>query len=322
MINNKTNNKTKKRIKRNKRYYIVIAISVLIIVITLVFNIIHIKNHKKQKKIFELAQKEQARIFEKEKQRKIEEIEAKLQKEKQERELYSLIKSTEQKEVAGSKYNRNAFKTIDDLYYSDKKHVYLTFDDGPTSMTLKVLDVLKKENVKATFFVLGSKIKGNEKIIRRAYNEGHTIGNHSFTHNYRKLYTKPGEVLKEYNQTEKELKRVLGQDFNSNLFRFPGGSVGGQFESGKKQARRAVINANLAYIDWNCLTDDSDGETTHKGQMRVYRNTSKNKKGLVILQHDVPNNKNLPGVLSEIIKDLKKEKYVFKNFNDILVKKI
>ena len=73
--------------------------------------------------------------------------------------------------------------------HSDVKRVFLTFDDGPTkSKTEPILDILKKENVKASFFVLGSRAEYNPEIIRREYNEGHFIANHGYSHDYDKIY--------------------------------------------------------------------------------------------------------------------------------------
>jgi len=65
----------------------------------------------------------------------------------------------------------------------------LTFDDGPTtSVTPKILDILKEENVKATFFVIGKSAEEHPEIVKRAYDEGHYIANHGYSHNYKSIY--------------------------------------------------------------------------------------------------------------------------------------
>ena len=87
--------------------------------------------------------------------------------------------------------NINDDISLNDITKSNKKIAYLTFDDGPTTTaTSKVLDILKSENVKATFFVLGKHVKENPDLVKRAYQEGHYIANHGYSHNNEILYKK------------------------------------------------------------------------------------------------------------------------------------
>ena len=112
-----------------------------------------------------------------------------------------------------------------------KKVVYLTFDDGPSeTVTPKILDILKTENVKATFFVLGNSIDSSEEsknILKREVSEGHSIGNHTYSHNYSYLY--PNRIINVENfmddieKANKSIKAVLGEDFVVRAIRFPGG---------------------------------------------------------------------------------------------------
>ena len=86
------------------------------------------------------------------------------------------------------------------IYNSDKKVAYLTFDDGPSkNITPLILDALREQDVKATFFVLGSRVKSNPDLIKREYNEGHYIANHGYTHEYSKIYSSEEATLDEYN---------------------------------------------------------------------------------------------------------------------------
>lgn len=309
----------KKLKKINKKYLIIIIVSIIIIIVSLLSTTIVLFRHKRKVQLI----KKEIQAIEREKEL------IRLEKERKEKERLAKIKaeeeklkivSTAQKEKNNFKYNKSAQKELHNLYDSTKKHVYLTFDDGPSKITVKVLDILKEEKVPATFFILGTNIEGREAILRRIYNEGHTIGNHSFTHNYGKIYKDSQEILKEYSQTEKALKKVLGKDFNSNLFRFPGGSFGGEYHNQKQKIKSSLKEKNISYIDWNVVTDDSMGVDTSKEQIKIFNETRKGKKTLIILQHDSFCNKSLPQTLKSIIKTLKKEGYVFKNFNDILVK--
>ena len=307
--------------RRYKRLYITIVISTIIILISLMFVIIILAKYQKAVKISENEIQAYEKFKElKKKENERQELKRKARIEAEKEKLK--IKSSAQKEGDGFKYNKSAQKDLHKLYDSTKKHVYLTFDDGPSKMTIKVLDILKEEEIPATFFVLGTNIKGREAILRRMYNEGHTIGNHSFTHKYSKIYRSSQETLKEYNQTEKVIKKVLGNDFNSNLFRFPGGSFGGEYHNKKQKIKSSLKEKNIAYIDWNVLTNDSVGADTKKEQLKEFNRTRKNEKTLIVLQHDTQRNTVLPEVLKSIITTLKKEGYVFKNFNDILVKKV
>ncbi|WP_242946795.1 polysaccharide deacetylase family protein [Clostridium haemolyticum] len=86
-----------------------------------------------------------------------------------------------------------------------KKKVYLTFDDGPTSkVTLDILDVLKEHNVKATFFVVGKEIQNRETVLKKIYNEGHSIGLHTYSHSFKKIYKNDDSFVKEMLDVQKK----------------------------------------------------------------------------------------------------------------------
>lgn len=182
----------------------------------------------------------------------------------------------------------------------------------------KLLDLLKEEKVPATFFLVGNNIDGNEEIIKRAYDEGHCIANHSYSHDYSRLYSGSGTVMEEYDKVEKKIKKILGNDFNNRLFRFPGGSVGGEFNYSKQRIAKKLNKKGIAHVDWNCLTNDAAGEYTKKGQIKMFNLTREGWHPLIILQHD-KKTEDLIGTTKEIIKTLKKEKYEFKNFNELIL---
>ncbi len=129
---------------------------------------------------------------------------------------------------------------IENIYSSEEKRVFLTFDDGPTnSVTPFILDLLKQENIKATFFVLGNRAKSNPDLIRREFEEGHYIANHGYTHKYSSIYTNSQTVLDEYNYTESCIQEALqNPDYHSRVFRFPGGSVRRLLQRYKKRSKR------------------------------------------------------------------------------------
>lgn len=184
--------------------------------------------------------------------------------------------------------------------------IYLTFDDGPTdSTTPKILDVLKKENVRATFFVVGRQIKGREKILKRTAEEGHSIGIHTYSHRYDEIYADKAALLKDIEKCRGAIKKVL-PDYNKNLYRFPGGSFL------CPSLREAVTRAGYRYYDWNASAGDAEGRYTAKQLFENAIRTSEGKKPVILLMHDGVGYKNTVRALQEIIRRFKNEGYVFK----------
>lgn len=105
-----------------------------------------------------------------------------------------------------------------------EKKVYLTFDDGPSDLTLEVLDILHKEGIKGTFFVLGEQAEARPEIINRIYEEGHTIGNHTYDHRYDKLYGHFQDFWAQIKKTEELIRLITGE--RPQLVRAPGGTAG------------------------------------------------------------------------------------------------
>ncbi len=209
---------------------------------------------------------------------------------------------------------------VNNIYNSEYKRVFLTFDDGPSrSVTIPILDILKQYNIKASFFVLGSNAERYPEVIKRAYQEGHYIGNHGFTHVYKNIYASPQAVLDEYNWTETAIKNAIGdQNYNSRLFRFPGGTVGGKYGQIKSEAVNLLNQNNIAHVDWNALTGDSAGLTNVNDMLAYVESTIKNKTSIVILMHDNGTKKTTCELLPELIKWLQEKGYVFENIYDIL----
>lgn len=209
---------------------------------------------------------------------------------------------------------------VSHIYNSDYKRVFLTFDDGPSkSVTIPILDILKQNNVKATFFVLGSNAERYPEIVKRAYQEGHYIANHSFTHVYSNIYSSPQAVLDEYNRTEIAIKNAIGdQTYNSRVFRFPGGTSGGKYANIKAEAVNLLNQNNVAHLDWNALTADAAGLDNVNDMMNYVETTMRNKNSVVILMHDIGTKKSTYELLPQLIQALKEKGYVFENIYDIL----
>ena len=166
---------------------------------------------------------------------------------------------------------------------------------------------------------MGSNAERYPEIVKRAYQEGHYIANHSFTHVYANIYASPQNVLDEYNRTEIAIKNAIGnQNYNSRLFRFPGGTSGGKYANTKKDAVNLLNQNNVAHLDWNALTADAAGLENVDEMLKYVEKTIGNKNSVVILMHDTGIKKGTSELLPRLIQMLKEKGYVFENIYDLL----
>ncbi len=201
------------------------------------------------------------------------------------------------------------------------KSVYLTFDDGPSLLTPKVLDVLKEENVKATFFVVGTWVQKYPNIVRRSQNEGHSVLAHTHTHQW-SIYTSFDTYYNDLNKIENILKNTLGTE-PDKIIRFPGGSTNqSSYQYGgvkfMNNLTKDIINKGYYYIDWNVSSGDTG--SGHNNKEIIIANTKKWSAGkslAVSLFHDVGSNHALVDALPEIIDYYRDNGFEFKNFENI-----
>lgn len=190
--------------------------------------------------------------------------------------------------------------------------IYLTFDDGPSNNTSKILDILKKEDIKATFFLVNFNSSYNP-VVKRIYDEGHSIGIHSYTHNYKLIYSSVSAYFDDLNKMNDKIKTITGSD--TKLLRFPGGSSNtiSSFNKGIMTTLvKEVTNAGYHYFDWNV---DSSDAWSARNSNDVYNNVINNlKKGTnIVLMHDLSSNEKTINILEKIIKDAKEKGYIFEN---------
>ena len=204
----------------------------------------------------------------------------------------------------------------DSLITNDEKTAYLTFDDGPTlKATGKILDILEEEDIKASFFVIGKYVSKHPELVKRAYDEGHFIANHGYSHNNSKLYKSNDSFISEVKNTDIEIGKAIGvPDYCSHVFRFPNGYMSPNYKAKKVNAVKLLEEMNYKYIDWNCLNKDSEKKYSHAQLLNNLKKSSKNKKDLIVLMHDTSDVNDTPSILKESISFLKSEGYVFKNF--------
>lgn len=204
-----------------------------------------------------------------------------------------------------------------------KKVAYLTFDDGPSeTVTPQILDILKSENVHATFFLIGKyvdKDDASKNLVKREVAEGNAIGIHSYSHDYNYLFPK-GKIslencLSDFDKTDKALKNVLGQDFSTRAIRFPGGQItwSKKDPQGAENVDKALHERDWHQIDWNALSGDAEGG--HKNAAELTKEAIKtigNREKALILMHDTYGKEETAKALSEIIEYLKRQGYEFK----------
>ena len=202
----------------------------------------------------------------------------------------------------------------------EEKRVFLTFDDGPSkSITPQILDLLGQENIKATFFVLGKNVHRYPEITKRAYEEGHFIANHGYTHSYSTIYASIDAILDEYNRTEDEIRNALeNAKYSSHLFRYPGGSTGGKYKQIKKEAKSVLEENEIFYLDWNALTKDAEGAKTSEAQLENLEGTVGEKSSVVLLMHDAADKQVTYETLPAIIAFFRERGYQFKNIYDVM----
>lgn len=165
--------------------------------------------------------------------------------------------------------------------------IYLTFDDGPsTKNTARLLDILKEENVKATFFLIDK--TNTDYLIKRMYDEGHTIGLHTASHNYKYIYSSTTNFIKDIEKIQEKVARITGE--KSSIIRFPGGSSNtvSSFNPGIMcTLSNMVIEKGYHYFDWNVSSGDAGSKRSKKNTYRnVTNNLSKNRAN-VVLMHDI-----------------------------------
>lgn len=215
--------------------------------------------------------------------------------------------------------SNNFIENVGNLVKGKEKVAYLTFDDGPSLLTPKILDILNKENVKASFFVIGKSVEAHPEIVKRAYDEGHYIANHTYSHNNSILYKSSESFSNEIKKTDIAIGKAIGVDgYSSLIFRFPNGFMSPQYKSKKKEAVKLLSQMNYAYIDWNCLNNDSIKKYSSSQLLNNLKQSCKNKGTLVILMHDTKDVSNSSLALEDSIEYLKSEGYSFSNFYSVV----
>lgn len=191
-----------------------------------------------------------------------------------------------------------------------KKTAYLTFDDGPSKNTSKVLDILKKENAVATFFLIGSQIDEEmEPVIKRMREEGNYVGVHTFTHKAEEIYASANSYEEDVKKTAKQIESVIGE--KPAYYRFPWGSVNMYVKGFNDAVIEDLCQAGFTHVDWNVSAEDSVGCPTKESILSNIKKDCEKYDDPVILMHDSCINDVTVDTLTDIIAYLKEKGYVF-----------
>lgn len=220
------------------------------------------------------------------------------------------------KDSAGNEISTTRIVNVINKPVYSNNIIYLTFDDGPSiNITPKILDILKEEGVKATFFVTDQG-RGLDYIIKRAYDEGHTIAIHTSTHNYKKIYASEEAFFNDIDNMGNIIKNITG--VNTKIIRFPGGSSNtvSRFNPGiMTRLTKQVTNKGYLYYDWSIDSNDAAGAN----QSQIYNNVTKNMgyfKTNIVLMHDSGDKVGTLNALRDIIRYGKSKGFTFERITE------
>ena len=236
--------------------------------------------------------------------------------------LVELLEQHNIRKLSYSYWNRNNEDSVDALeeqsletvskavLEENSRKVYLSFDDGPSKNTEKVLDILKKEQVSATFFLIGNQINENTKeLVLREKEEGHLIGVHTYSHEGKEIYASYETYMEDFNQAEKAIMDVTGEQ--PTVCRFPFGSATDYLAKIASRVIPELEARGYTYFDWNVSGEDSIG---HPCGSQIFENVKRDfdkYKESVVLLHDSPGNQCTTEILMSIIKMYKEKGYTF-----------
>ncbi len=207
--------------------------------------------------------------------------------------------------------------TFTQLIHVKKSHsastIFLTFDDGPSYLTDDFLDLLTEFDVKATFFI--NKKSGYDKVIQRAYREGHSIGMHSYSHVYSRIYASEEAFFQDLYAEQAWIKSLTGE--TSRLYRFPGGSSNtiSDFNPGiMTLLTRSIREKGIQYFDWNLSSGDAGKHDAEFITNYVLKQLG-SRANYVVLMHDSSGHESTLEALRNILTYAKQEGYSFGALN-------
>lgn len=187
--------------------------------------------------------------------------------------------------------------------------IYLTFDDGPSARTGEVLDILKENNIKATFFITGQTSELAQTMMKRIVEEGHTIAVHTYSHDYREIYATVVSYLDDFDRIYQWVYEVTG--VYPQIFRFPGGSINSYNQKIYEKLIGEMDRRGFVHYDWNAVNGDAEGvdypaeEMVQKALSKVGTNR------VILLMHDSIYKTKTVATLPDIIAGYRNAGYSF-----------
>lgn len=188
------------------------------------------------------------------------------------------------------------------------KVVYLTFDDGSSENTLQILQILKENDIKASFFFNTSE-QTPDSIIKEAYDNGHAVGVLTSTnYNYNAIYSSVDNYMKDFDKSYNRIYQITGK--KPDILRFPGGSINGYNKDDYKALIEQIVSRGLVYFDWNVCADDGSGKTSKESMVINATKLPNRADKCIVLMHDNGNDSTCEA-LKEIIQFYKDNGYNF-----------
>lgn len=232
----------------------------------------------------------------------LEKLQAEEQKSAVEAYVSALGNPSGQEATAGQEDARGQEDASDEENVTVRK-VYLTFDDGPSSNTDNILDILDTYGVKATFFVTGKEGAKAEASYRRIVEEGHTLGMHSYTHDYSVIYASEEAFMEDMEKLQRYLYDVTG--VQSTYIRFPGGSSNKVSDVDMRLLITDVHEAGMEYFDWNVSSQDASSKPLTKEEiLDNCLNSIERFQNCIILMHDAGSKDSTVEALPELIEHI------------------
>ncbi len=192
-----------------------------------------------------------------------------------------------------------------------EKVVYLTFDDGPSAVTETILDILKENGIKATFFVIGPAGEETDARLRRIAQEGHAIGVHSYCHRYSQIYSSVEGWLADFEREREWIYSVTGQ--RPDFFRFPGGSTNSSCDGRvREDIQREMERRGFVWFDWNSKGgDDTGGYVAAETIARRILKYARDRDRVIVLCHDSSVRRTTAEALPILIDEFRRQGYAF-----------
>lgn len=209
----------------------------------------------------------------------------------------------------------NLYATPPEAYTAESMVCYLTFDDGPSDVTAGILDTLDRYEIKATFFVTGEASVTDEDVLRDAAQRGHTIGVHSYSHDYNTIYTSVEAYLADFEAMYSRIVEVTGDA--PTLFRFPGGSTNVYNVDTRDEIIAEMERRGFTFFDWNAAGNDAVAGGISAAEVASNAlGSSGGRERVVILLHDRPDNATTAEALPAIIEGMWERGYRFEPLAD------